>query len=115
LSGHAEVLAGADNDLFEHPHEVNGAEERAFLAGPFAAQVDDGIPDKLPGTVIRNVAATVDLMKLDATRGKKLVRGDNVLSMGVAAEREHWRMFKQEECISDYTGLTCSNDLLLNC
>ena len=62
----AEVAAGTDEDLFEHADEVDGAEVRAFFAGQVAAQIDDGVADELAGAVIGDVAATVDLVELDA-------------------------------------------------
>ena len=72
LGQHAEVGAGADEGFFHHADEVDRAQEsvaRAALAGPFAAQVEDGIADELAGTVIGDVAAAVDLVELDAARG----------------------------------------------
>ena len=68
--GHdAEVGAGADEHFFEHADEVDRAEvfvAGALLAGPVAAQIDDGIADELAGAVIRHVTAAIDLMQRDA-------------------------------------------------
>src|ERR1035441_10796184 len=57
---HAEVGAGADEGLLHHADEVDGPQKsvaRAALAGPFAAQVEDGVADQLAWTVIGDIAA----------------------------------------------------------
>src|ERR1039458_10902297 len=88
LGQHAEVGAGADEGFFHHADEVDGPQKsvaRAALAGPFAAQVEDGVADQLAGTVIGDIAAAVDLVELDAARSEELIAGDDVGAGGVAA------------------------------
>ena len=70
----AEVVADADDDLFEQAHEVDRAEVRALFAGPVAAQVDDGVADELAGAVVGDVAAAVDLVQLDVAARREVRR-----------------------------------------
>ena len=78
LREHAEVAAGADEDLFEQADEVDRAEVRALLAGEVAAQIEDGVADELAGAVVGDVAAAVDLVELDAALAEELVGGEDV-------------------------------------
>ena len=114
LGHHAEVAAGADEDLFEHSDEVDGAKVRAFFAREVPAQIDDGIADELAGAVISNVSAAVDLVKFDAALLQEFVRGEDVGAAGVAAQGKDWGMFEQQERIADEVLLTCGDDLLLD-
>ena len=60
----------------------------AALAGEVAAEVEDGVADELTWAVISDVAATVDLVDLDAFLREKLVGYEDVGAGGIAAKRE---------------------------
>ena len=69
---------------------------RTSLAGKIAAQVEDGVADELAGAVIRDVAAAVDLVDLDALLREEFVAGKDVGAGAVAAEREDGWMLEEE-------------------
>ena len=108
--GHdAEVGAGADQRFFQHADEVDGAEEGAALAGPVAAQIDDGVADELAGAVVGHVAAAVDLVQLDAAGGEELIAGEDVGAGRVAAEGDDGRMLQQQQRVADEACLARGN------
>ena len=114
LGHHAEVAAGADEDLFEQADEVDRAEVWAALAGEVAAQIDDGIADELTGAVVGDVAAAIDFVDLDAALSEVLVRGKDVGAGGVASEREDGRMLEEEQRVADELLLAGGDDPLLD-
>ena len=96
--GHdAEVAAGADKNLFEQTNVVDRTEVRAFLAGEVAAEVDDGIADELARAVVGDVSTAIDFVEFDSALGEKIVAGENVGAMAVAAKSEDRRVFEQEQ------------------
>ncbi len=113
LRGHAEVLAAEDQRLFHEADEVDGAKEGAALVRQVAAQVEDGIADELAGAVVRDLAATVGLVDLDAFAREQFVAGDNVRSCGIAAERENRWVLHEEQGVTDGAGLARGDDLVL--
>jgi len=78
---------------------------RTAFAGEVAAEVEDGIADKLAWAVIGYVTTAVDLMDLDATAGEEFVGGEDIGACCIATKREHRRMFEQEECVADDASL----------
>ena len=114
LRHHAEVAAGADEDLFEQADVVDRAEVRAFFAGEVAAQIDDRIADELAGAVVGDVAAAIDLVELDAALREEFIAGENVGAVGVAAKREDGRMLEQQQRVADEVLLARGDDLLLD-
>ena len=69
----AVVGADAHEDFFEAADVGDDSE-----LGREGAQVEDGIGDKLSGSVKGDVAAAIDLVNLDADGGEKFARGNNV-------------------------------------
>src|SRR4029077_529291 len=59
------------------------------------------IADKLARAVECNVTAAIRLMQLNAIRGKKLTRSNNVLLSGIAAKSDYWRVFQQQQRMVD--------------
>jgi hypothetical protein len=114
LSHDAEVAAGTDQHLFEHADKVDGAEVWAFLAGQVTAQIDDGVANELAGAMIGDVAATVDLVELNAALLQELIRCEDVGATGIPAECKYRRVLKQKKGIADEVLLTCCDDLLLD-
>ena len=67
LRHHAVFGAGADDHFLQLAHELHRIKRLVFaIAAAESAQIQDGIPDQLPGTVVGDVAAAVDLKQIDA-------------------------------------------------
>ena len=92
----AEFGAQADEGFFHEAHEVHRAEPTAVGVAQ-AAQVKDGVADKLAGSMIGDVAATVDLVQGDAAAGQELVGSQDICPVGVAAQGEDRRMLEQQQ------------------
>ncbi len=108
----AEADAEADEGFFHGANEIDWT--HAVAAGiAEAAEVEDGIADQLAGTVVGNVAATVDLVDGNAAAGQQFVRSKDVGAIGVATEGEDGGVFEQEEGVADAAGAACFNELLL--
>ena len=98
----AEIGAGADQDFFQAAHVFDGAQSFAFAVGSGdAAQIENGISDKLAGAVESDVAAAITLENFHAALGQQFGRGDDVFLLGVAAESDDGRMFEQQQNIAD--------------
>jgi len=94
--GHAELSAKTNEGLFHQAHKIDGAEPGAV--GVFdAAQVEDGVSDQLTGTVIGDIATTVDLVKGYAAAGQKLIRSQNVASISIASKGEDRRVLEEKQ------------------
>ena len=87
---------------------------RAALAGPLAAQIDDGVADKLPGAVIGNIAAAIDLMHLNSVARQPLVADQNIRARCVAAQRNYRRMLQQQQRVADPALLARRDDAPLD-
>jgi hypothetical protein len=74
----AKFAAQPNQRLFHPADKVHRAQAPAASERAQGAQVEDGVADQLPGTVIGHVAAAVDLMNGDAAAGEQLVGGQNV-------------------------------------
>jgi len=55
----------------------------------------------LAGTVVRNIAAAVDFVNGYPFAGQHVIGGENIGAAGVAAQREHRRMFEQQQRVVD--------------
>lgn len=71
-------------------------------------QIENRIADELSRTVIRDVAAAPGFEDVDAGRLQRIGRGTHVRPPTVAsdAERQHARMFDQEQKVVDVAGAT---------
>src|ERR1041385_1774174 len=96
LGNYSQIAAGADKSLFQLADKINSANAR--LKG---SQIENGIADELAGTVESNVAATVSLMQFNSIAGQELTRCNDILRPGVASQRDHRRMFQQEQRMRD--------------
>ena len=77
---------GADHSLLEQAKIGMDAQAESV-------QVQDGIEDQLPGTVVGDVAATIGLGKLDAERIQTLFVHKQVFGNTRApGDRDHWRL-----------------------
>ena len=114
LGHYAEVGAGADQRILHEADKIDGAEMRAVLAGPLAAQIDDGVADELTRAVIGHVAAAIDLMHFNSAARQPLVANQNVGVRRVAPQRNHRRMLQQQERVTDEVLLARRDDALLN-
>ena len=110
LRGDAEVVGGADEDVFKEADVVDRAEMGAALAGEVAAEVEDGIADELAGAVVGDVAAAVDLVDFDAFGRQEFVGGEDVAALGVAAEGEDGWMLEEDEGVGDGVGFACGDE-----
>jgi hypothetical protein len=114
LGHNAEVAAGADQYFLKEANVVDRPEMRAFFPRKIAAQIDDGISDELPWTVVRYVAATIDLVQFNSALYKQVIIGENVRAMGVAPKRQHRRVFQQKQRVTDEVLFARCNNLLLD-
>src|SRR5207244_13454582 len=85
---------------YEHVLEI------AHVAMDVAAvgiEIDDGVADELPWTVIRDVAAAAGLEDVHAARGERIGGGEDVRPTAIAAntERQHMRMLEQQQRVGD--------------
>ena len=102
----AEIRQRIDHGL------LDGAHIGAHVALPLA-QIQDGIADDLPRSVISDVAAAVGGMEGDAGAGQYVFAGQQVFQMAVAAERDGVGVLQQDELIGDRAGLALGYQPLL--
>jgi hypothetical protein len=58
-------------------------------------QVENRVGDQLPGAVKGNITTAVTFEKFDAFARELLGRDQHVLLPGIAAESDHWGVFKE--------------------
>ena len=95
--GDAVAGAHADHHLFEVAHV-------AVDVAPVGIEVDDRIPDDLPGPVVGHVAAAAGLGDLDAERAAASSSGARMCDRPPSPftpEREHVRMLQQEQRVGN--------------
>ena len=81
--------------LFHHAHEVYGPETVAVGIAQ-TAEVEDGVSDELAGTVIGNVASSVDFVESDTTRREQLSSEARMLErLALRPSAENSRMFEE--------------------
>jgi len=114
LSRNCEVSTTADQDFLQPADEFDRAERLALAVGSRkSAQIEDRIADDLPGPVKCNVTTAIALEDFDAALGKEFRGSDHVCGFGVAAQRDHGRVFEQEEYVANLFFLAQSDELLL--
>ncbi len=114
LRGDAEVFAGEDKSFFDETDEVDRAKMGTAFAGEIAAEIEDGVADELAGAVVGDVAATIDLVDLDAAACEQFVTGEDVGAGGIAAEGENGWMLEKDERVPDGTGFACRDEFGLD-
>ena len=67
-----------------------------------------------PGRVISDVAASVDLVDLDAFASEEVVAGEDIGAMRVTAQGENRRVLEHQERVADDASLAGGNDPLLD-
>jgi hypothetical protein len=112
LRADAALAGGADQRLFQPTHIIHHAKPLARRV-PVLPQVEDGIADKLPRSVVRHIAAALDDMQRNAPRGKLLVRGDNVFAPRIASQGKHRRVLQEQQRIADGAGTAQLNEAVL--
>ena len=115
-TGHAADALGLDGVLGADAHqdlfkEADVGDDSEF--GSERAQIEDGIGDKLSGTVKGDIAAAIDLVNLNATGGEQLARGDDVALAGVAAQGDDRRMLDEEQHVANALLLAELDERLL--
>ena len=103
-----EPSPNSDQYFFEFANIIDSTKTRIE-----AAQIEDGIPDKLSGAVVGDIAATVDLVYLHAARSQKFISGQNVRAAGVSSQCQHWRMFQKQQNIADALLMTQFDECFL--
>ena len=78
-----------------------------------AVQVDDRVPDELPGAVVGDVAAPLDVEDLDAAPLERLARGQEVLRPARAAEGDDRRVLAEEERVGHLASLAPAGEVAL--
>ena len=120
----AEVGAGANQHFLQAANIIHRAQglSHAWIRRPLAgffvrttrpvsigiakvAQIENGIAHQLPRAVIGHISATIALINLDPFALQMSRRGEDVAAIGVSAQRDHGRMFQQQENIRDLAGV----------
>ena len=70
------------------------------------AQVNNRIPDDLPGTVVGNVAATIGRMELDPGAAEYIFIRQQVLHAAIAPKRDYMRVFDEQKLVRNFAALT---------
>jgi len=110
----AKIGTAADEDFFELADIFDGTHGLALgIVRREFAQIEDGVPDELTGTVEGYVSAAVAIEALNAASSEQFVRCDYVRGFGVAAERDHRRVLEQQQGIADASFLSQVDQLLL--
>ncbi len=92
--GDAEIGQSSDEHFFQR------ADVSRHVALPLA-QIENRIAHQLPGTMISNVAAAIGRVKCHAGAFQDLIAGEQVFAVPVAAQRNHVRVFDQQQLIVD--------------
>ena len=79
-------------------HLLDRAQECAHIALPIA-QVHNRIAHDLPRPVVRDVAAAIGFHQLDAGAPQRFFRGEQILFMPVAPDRDDMGMFDQQQSV----------------
>src|ERR1700722_15725026 len=96
LGEDAIIRAGANQHLFQPTQVLHDAQRRGG-----SPQIENRITHQLSRAVIGDVSSAVGFKQWDAAPCEQLTAGNHVLRMGIAAQGEHWRMFDQQEHVSD--------------
>lgn len=114
LGRDGEVSAGSNQGFFKAADEIDRSQSLPFAVGHgIPAQIEDGIADDLTGPVEGDVSTAIAFEDLDAALGKEFRRGDHVCCFGIAAERDHGRVFEQEQHVADLLFFSQRDQLLL--
>ena len=106
--------AGANAKIRRYPDQH--FLERAHVPSHVAAmpgEVENGIPDELPGPVVGDVAAAVRLKYLGAQVRQPLRRGQQVFALAVPSQGINVWVLEQQESIRDGAGFARRNLLAL--
>jgi hypothetical protein len=95
------------------PRVFRRADGASLRSTSEAAEIEDGVADDLSGAVESDIAAAVAFEKFDAALGKHFGRRDYVGGFGVAAQRDDWLVFEQEQDIADLLFFAQRDQLLL--
>ena len=69
------------------------------------SQIDDGVPDDLPWTVIRHITAPAGFVGLNSESAKSRLGSDDVgTAFSSDPERDDWRMLEQQQKIRNALG-----------
>ena len=101
LGRYTEILAREDEGFLHEADEVDGAKMGSAFSGKLASKVEDGVADKLPGAMVSDIPATVDLVYLYALARQQIVTGEDVCPRSIAAQREHGRVLHQQQSVPD--------------
>ena len=104
--GNAEPAQSVDQNLLER------ADVGHDVALPFS-QIDNGVTDDLPGTVVRHVASAVGPLKGDARALQHFWRRQQILVMGVAPHGDDMRMLDDQQLIRNFAALALFHEVAL--
>ena len=96
---HAVDAAEADEGFLHAAHKIDRAQAAAGLILQ-AAQVKDGIADKLAGAVVRHIAAAINLVQRNSASRQKRAAGQHVGAVGIAPQGQHRRMLQQQQYVA---------------
>jgi hypothetical protein len=98
----AKISAGSDQNFLQPAHILHGPKRFPLaICGIETTQIKDRISNELSGTVEGYVSATIALEDLHAAFRESFGRGNHVGSFRVPSESDYWRVFKQQEHITD--------------
>jgi len=101
-----EASCGVDHGLLQ------GSDERPQQDAALG-ELDDRVGNQLARAVVRHFAATLNANNFDTAACQLFVTGQNVGSVRVAAERQHGRMFEQQQLIRNLVGTPLRDQVVL--
>ncbi len=115
-SGHAGDALALDGVLGTDAHEnvlktANIVDDSEL--GFEGAEIEDGIGDKLTGAVESNIAAAIDLVDFNTTRGESFTGRNDVGFMSVASESDDGRMLDEKQNVGNAFKLAQFNESFL--
>ena len=92
--------------------ELEGAHERS-QQHPLVSELDDGVRDQLPRTVVGDLATSLDPDGLDASNGELVAARQHPGGVGMTPQREHGIVFQEEQRVRRFAGRARLDQLVL--
>src|ERR1700730_3098150 len=96
-SQYAEIAGGADHHFLQHTYVPD------YIAAD-GGEMEDGVSDNLARSVIGDVAAAAGLVKRDTFLPQNIFACQQMLTLAVAALRDHVGMLTEEQHVVNGTG-----------
>ena len=98
----SDISAGADQNFFQSAYVLYDAQSLSFAIRRIETpQIENRIPDELPGTVESYIAAAIAFENFNATLHELFGWGNDVGGLGVATQRDHRCVLQQQKQVAD--------------